>query len=102
MKGQRKPCPFKVGTKLRYIGTLDMRVQRDGREPNSGWVEFRCGTEGTVTRCNTGYDGHYHDFGEGDGMEWVKPQHDWNTVTVDGVDLRAVDAESRKDWEVIR
>ena len=97
-----KPAPFKVGQRLQYKLTgVEITFFRNDRDESDGVVVLKAGVEGVITEIHNGYNGHWHDFDEGDGLEWVNPQHGWNTVSIDGYAARAVDINSMQEWEVL-
>lgn len=88
---KRKRAPYRVGTRLRYVGTRHY-LDADGSDA------LVAGMVGVVVECRTGYDAHTHDFG--DGQEHVPALDDWSVIRMPCGFQRAITYETRAEWVV--
>jgi|GEM_PF-4362077 len=92
------PPPFPVGTVLRYVGTMRSYRDSEGRVPL-----FGPGMEGTVVEVRSGWRGTEVVLAvDEDGEEIVDQTHNgWSVWECPTGVRRAIDAKSKKNWEVI-
>lgn len=90
---KRLPAPFKIGTKLRYVGRSRWSTQ-DGR------LILEYGMVGEIIEAHEGYDVEIVDIGGANA--YMGPIYGWSVVRI-GAGVRHITSEpdSINEWEVI-